>query len=466
MRGVRHDRDQCRSPAACSPPTTTAVWRRRTLRRMVQRIDRPEPTDEPGVLFLQIDGLSETVLRRALGEGYLPTLARWVALGVAPNRRMGMRPLLADRCEPGRHPAREQREHAGVPLVRQVCRARSSPPTARTTPPRSSTATVRRTRAARRRRGVAGERVLRRQPRLAVHLQHDHRPRTDARATALPTSSPIRTPCRGCWCSASPTSVASWRPTGARSRRRIEPRGHRGGVYPLLRVGDDGRCCAISPSTPCSPTSTAGCRPPMSTSSVTTRSLTTRASRRPTRWRPSGRLDQQFARLERAISEAPRPVPRGRAVRPRPDPRVRRSLQRYGETLADVRRVVARRETPPSTIPQFSTEGWGNLNGILSDTVQHDDTRMAKFIKAVVKRRTVDGEVVLGPGFDTATELSEASDVPTMVPIDRRCHRPRVRQPRSGVVPGDRGPADARDDRRPPSRTRPHGWPSIRVSAS
>ena len=42
---------------------------------------QPDKCDIPGIFFLEIDGLSETVLRRALAEGYMPTLADWLANG-------------------------------------------------------------------------------------------------------------------------------------------------------------------------------------------------------------------------------------------------------------------------------------------------------------------------------------------------------------------------------------------------
>ncbi|MET0662891.1 MAG: phage holin family protein, partial [Ilumatobacteraceae bacterium] len=58
-----------------------AVFQRKTMRRMVARLEPPTPTDVPGVLFLQIDGLAEPVLRRAIAEGRVPTLARWVRSG-------------------------------------------------------------------------------------------------------------------------------------------------------------------------------------------------------------------------------------------------------------------------------------------------------------------------------------------------------------------------------------------------
>jgi uncharacterized membrane protein YvlD (DUF360 family) len=48
--------------------------------RVVQRIARRqggERTDEPGIVFLEIDGLALPVLRRAMRDGNAPTMARW-----------------------------------------------------------------------------------------------------------------------------------------------------------------------------------------------------------------------------------------------------------------------------------------------------------------------------------------------------------------------------------------------------
>ncbi len=58
-----------------------AVWQRQTVRRMVNRLEPPTPTDVPGILFLQIDGLAEPVVRQAIANGHAPTLARWVQDG-------------------------------------------------------------------------------------------------------------------------------------------------------------------------------------------------------------------------------------------------------------------------------------------------------------------------------------------------------------------------------------------------
>jgi uncharacterized membrane protein YvlD (DUF360 family) len=53
--------------------------------RVVQRIARRQGggarTDEPGIIFLEIDGLALPVLRRAMRDGNAPNMARWIAEG-------------------------------------------------------------------------------------------------------------------------------------------------------------------------------------------------------------------------------------------------------------------------------------------------------------------------------------------------------------------------------------------------
>jgi uncharacterized membrane protein YvlD (DUF360 family) len=53
--------------------------------RVVQRIARRQGggtrTDVPGIVFLEIDGLALPVLRRAMRDGNAPTMARWIAEG-------------------------------------------------------------------------------------------------------------------------------------------------------------------------------------------------------------------------------------------------------------------------------------------------------------------------------------------------------------------------------------------------
>ena len=56
-------------------------------------------------------------------DGNAPEMARWLADGALRADRVGDRPLLPDRREPGRDPARLERGHPGVPLDREGERA-------------------------------------------------------------------------------------------------------------------------------------------------------------------------------------------------------------------------------------------------------------------------------------------------------------------------------------------------------
>ena len=58
-----------------------ARFDRNVTRRMVSRRGKPVVTDVPGFLFLEIDGLSETLLRQAIEKGDTPTMKRWVDQG-------------------------------------------------------------------------------------------------------------------------------------------------------------------------------------------------------------------------------------------------------------------------------------------------------------------------------------------------------------------------------------------------
>ena len=51
------------------------------IRRGARRMAGPRETDEPGVFMLEIDGLSEQSLRRAIEGGHAPTIARWLEEG-------------------------------------------------------------------------------------------------------------------------------------------------------------------------------------------------------------------------------------------------------------------------------------------------------------------------------------------------------------------------------------------------
>lgn len=55
-----------------------ASFDRNVTRKMVQRRGKVEKTDVPGFLFLEIDGLGQQIFQRALAEGHMPTLKKWL----------------------------------------------------------------------------------------------------------------------------------------------------------------------------------------------------------------------------------------------------------------------------------------------------------------------------------------------------------------------------------------------------
>ncbi len=57
------------------------VFDRAVTGRMVRKFGKPSKTDVPGFLFLEIDGLGKALLHRALDEGFMPTLKRWLDQG-------------------------------------------------------------------------------------------------------------------------------------------------------------------------------------------------------------------------------------------------------------------------------------------------------------------------------------------------------------------------------------------------
>ncbi|MCK4741930.1 MAG: phage holin family protein [Anaerolineales bacterium] len=49
--------------------------------QIIHLADQVEESDVPGVIFLEVDGLSEPVLRRAIADGFMPTLNDWLESG-------------------------------------------------------------------------------------------------------------------------------------------------------------------------------------------------------------------------------------------------------------------------------------------------------------------------------------------------------------------------------------------------
>ena len=75
---------------------------RNVTTKLVARRGNPIETTVPGFAFLEIDGLSEKLFRKALAEGYMPTLKRWIDRGTPHHHRLGNRLLFANRLDAAR----------------------------------------------------------------------------------------------------------------------------------------------------------------------------------------------------------------------------------------------------------------------------------------------------------------------------------------------------------------------------
>lgn len=106
------------------------------------------------------------------------------------------------------------------------------------------------------------------------------------------------------------------------------------------------------------------------------------------------KLDEQFARLESAARQAPRPYhfvvlsdhgQSGGAT----------FKQRYGQDLQELLQQLASEFRIQGIMSTY--EGWGHVNVFVNDAIQHDQ-RTGGALKRVTRGSTVDGEVRLGPG--------------------------------------------------------------------
>ena len=383
-----------------------AVWRHNVIRKMARRIGSPEETDVPGVLFLQIDGLSESVLRRAIAEGYLPTIGQWV--------RSGSHRILGWECDLSSQTGASQAgilhgDNSDMPAFRWYDKE-------------------------------AGKVFTSNRPDDAAEIERQHSngqgllvgggvSRSNVFSGDSPDSlftfSTIKsgaTGSRGSFSyflsdpyAISRLIVLSLADIGREiaashkaRKRRIEPRMKRGGVYPLLRAATTVMLRDITIYTllgdiyrgvPSAYADFVGYDEVAHHSGIAA----------PDAVETLYRLDQQFARLAFAIKGAPRPY-HIVVLSDHGQTQGATFLQRYGQTLSSVVTSLIDGDQNVSE-PSMSTEGWGNLNGVLSDAIRDEDSRSSRLLKAVVKRRTVGGDVVLGPSFEAESDADEDQDV-------------------------------------------------------
>ena len=343
-------------------------------------------------------------------DGNAPEMARWLAGGHAPARRVGDRPLVADRGEPGRDPARLERGHPRVPLGREgdgddddllgAARLRGD-----RAAPRD------RDRAARRRRREPRQPALRRGRRGDPHGQPDGG-REARRTPATARSSPTASTSRACSCCSSGRSCSSWsaalaggapRRAPARPPRRHLPVHARGDVRGRARPDRLRRAHRHD------------ARPPRRLRDV----LELRRGRPPLRARAGGHAGGAAQARPAVRPDRPRaplraaPVRDRRALRPRPDAgRDVQAAQRLRARRAR-RRSLAVGDRRTDAAAATRTTRWPQQGGRRGD--RHEGEEEAE------ERRQRPGR-----------------------------GRARLREPRPDLPDGGAAPAHARGDRRAP----------------
>ena len=432
-----------------------AVFQRKTMRRMVDRLEPPTPTDVPGVLFLQIDGLAEPVLRRAIAAGTVPTLARWV--------RGGTHQITGWECDLSSQTGASQAgilhgNNENMPAFRWYDKDLGKVLTSNR--PRDAAIIEHRQSDGQGLLvdgGVSRSNVFSGDSKDSIltfstvtdrskHSKHTTNyvlsdPYAVSRLLALTVADVVR-------------EMIDRRNT---RHLKIEPRLKRGGIYPVLRAATTTILRDLTLYTlmsdvyrgvPAAYADFVGYDEVAHHSGIF-------AS---TAMDTLGRLDQQLGRLEQAIGEAPRPY-HVVVLSDHGQSQGATFLQRYGVTLEQVVSSLID-EHHDIEVPKMVSEGWGNLNGALTEVVNDKTSRVGKLVGALVRNHTVDDDVVLGPGYDDEVKArSDRPHDPADVVVLASGNLGLSRSPRSTDAPRSRRSARA-------TRACSPDWPSIPASAS
>jgi uncharacterized membrane protein YvlD (DUF360 family) len=376
----------------------------RVVRRRVRRGRRDNHTDVPGVILFEIDGLGETVLREAVREGHVPTIARWLSNGT--HRIMGWECDLSSQTgasqaglllgsnwdmpafrwyekESGRtivsnHPADaaeiERRRSSGAGLLAGGGTSRGNMFSG-DAPRCTATMSVIRDRT----RSKSGD-----------FFAYFADPYGFLRTIVL-----------------SLADVSYERLAARRQRRSGAEHVDRGGLYPLIRaaiavVMRDLNVALlmadIVEGVPVSYATFVGYDEVAHHSGI----------REPDALAVLKRHDRQLERLERAVARSPRPYhllvlsdhgqTQGAPFR-----------RRYGETLEEVvRGALSRGEV---RAPAAVDEAWGDVGAALADARQ-DSSIGGRALARATRSRSVDGTVALGPNREALAQRDASSATP------------------------------------------------------
>lgn len=379
------------------------VWNRNVIKKMVNRSTDVITTDKTGFIFIQIDGLSKPVLEHAMYAGYAPNLAKWfrskeyqltqwecdlssqtgasqAGILLGNNHNMPafrwydkkLKKVLVSNHPEDAHLI-EETQSTGNGLLKEG--ASISNVFSGDSPESLMTFST----------------VLDSKMNNAKGLKYAFAdPYLITRIISLGTADICR------------EIAASWR---AR-KRKVIPRLKRGGAYPILRAG-----------------ATIGLR------ELTARTMVAEMY--------SGvevmyadfvgydevahhsgiyandaleclyRIDNMIGKLKETAEQAPRPY-QFILLSDHGQSQGETFKQKYGLSLADAIKKYTDEELDIYN-PEFPTEGWGNINGVITSYINRDTTT-SRFVKRIMKSRMDDGSVNLDPDSKD-TDLDKEAEI-------------------------------------------------------
>jgi uncharacterized membrane protein YvlD (DUF360 family) len=374
----------------------------RVVRRRVRHGRKDNRSDVPGVILFEIDGLGETILREAVRDGHVPTIARWLSEGT--HKVLGWECDLSSQTgasqaglllgsnwdmpafrwyekESGRtmvsnHPADaaeiEQRRSTGEGLLANGGTSRGNMFSG-DAPRCTATMSVIRDRS----RSKSGD-----------FFAYFSDPYGFLRTIVL-----------------SLADIAYERRAARRQRRSGAAHVERGGMYPLVRAAiavvmrDLNVALLMADIVEGVPVSYA--------TFVGYDEVAHHAGiREPDALAVLKRHDRQLERLERAVSQAPRPY-RLIVLSDHGQTQGAPFRQRYDETLEDlVKGALAQGDVHA---PAAVDEAWGDVGAVLADARQ-DPGLGGRALARATRSRDVEGTVALGPNREALAERSAPSD--------------------------------------------------------
>ena len=383
-------------------------WYRNQVRRRMKRVAKPEPTDVPGVIFLEIDGLAEPVLEMALEQGHMPTLKGWIDSG--SHVITGWEPDTSSQTSASQAGILHG-DNSNIPAFRWYDKA--SQQIIASSDPKALPGIEK--------QRSNGKGLLSNDGASRGNLFSGDAPYVMATASTIRDTTKFHTSefqaYFGNPYNASRTillliwdMILEWRQYRSARKNNVQPildKHHRGGIYPVLRgfmtvvmrelniytiLGDifAGRSAAYA--------TFVGYDEIAHHSGVLD----------PGAFDILYKLDQQFHRLATAVPDAPRPYhfvilsDHGQTGGATFKQRFDKSLQEYVQELMETDAAVAGQIA--------GGEDWGHLNAYFTDTIQNEDSASSKVAARALKRRTKDGLITMGPEAEGLTDSDDEEE--------------------------------------------------------